>query len=143
MKIIYSLLEYVLAFMFIRGGLRILFFGTEPIQLPGILTYLVGEFAIFAYGAIFLFVGILLIASKLLKHEGLHQFSLLLMYLICIYVLVLAIMINGLGWGLLITVAVGITAAALWVRCKLQSDYLTGKELAEIRHEQEEPPPLP
>lgn len=140
MKYIYSILEYVLAAMFIRGGLRILFFGVEPIQLPGILTYLVGEAAIFAYGAIFLFVGLLLIASKLLKHEGLHQFSLLSMYLICIYVLVLAIMINGLGWGLLLTVAVGITAAALWVRCKLKADYLDGTELAAMRHEEQLPP---
>lgn len=122
--ILCSVLEYVLAFMFIRGGLNILFGEVEPITLPGILTYLVGDAAIFVYGALFLTTGLLLLYGKWLKRRRVHRASLMIMYLTCIYVLVLAIMINGLAPGLLVTVAVGVVAAALWMRWKFKTEYL-------------------
>lgn len=135
-EIFYNVLEYVLAFMFIRGGANILFFGVEPIVLPGILAYLVGEFAILGYGIMFLLTGLALLYAKWFKKKGLHKFVLLFMYLTCIYVLVLAIMINGLGWNLLITVAVGVTAAALWIRWKFKTEYISSaqfeKEIEEL-----------
>lgn len=128
LEIFYSLVEYVLAAMFIRGGIRILFLGVEPIQLPGLLTYLVGEFAIFAYGCMFLFTGLLLLYGKWFKKKRCHKTALLTMYLTCIYVLVLAILINGLSSGLLVTVAVGVASAALWMRWKFKTEYIDGKE---------------
>lgn len=136
-EILYSVLEYVLAAMFIRGGVRILFFGTEPVALPGILSYLVGEAAIFVYGAMFLTTGVALLYAKWFKKKRLHKFILMFMYLTCIYVLVLAILINGLGWNLLLTVGVGVTAAALWIRWKFKTEYISpdefDKTLEELR----------
>lgn len=142
LDILYSVLEYVLAFMFIRGGFNILTNEIEPLTLPGLLTYLVGDAAIFVYGAAFLLTGLLLLYGKWMKQRRIHKFSLLVMYLTCIYVLVLAILLNGMDPGLLITVAVGLTAAALWVRFKFVTEYLDHdqfkQEVSDIRDELEE-----
>lgn len=130
-EIFYNVLEYVLAFMFIRGGINVLFGTTEPLQLPGLLTYLVGEAAIFVYGASFLATGLLLLYGKWFKKKRVHKTALLIMYLTCIYVLVLAIMLNGLSYGLLVTVAVGVVSAALWMRWKFKTEYLSSKQFSD------------
>ena len=126
---IYSILEYVLAIMFIQGGARVFLF-SEAQVLPGIFTILVGQYAIYLYGLFFFGLGIALLAAKIFKKTGLHKNSLLLMYLSTVYVLVLAIAINGLGFGLLLTVTVGLVAAFLWLRSKLDTEYVDPQEFA-------------
>lgn len=123
-EIVYSLVEYVLAALFIRGGINVLFFDVEPATLPGYLTYLVGEAAIFIYGAMFLVTGLLLLYAKWFRKKRCHKFALLVMYLTCIYVFVLSVMINGLSTGIILTVVVGIASAALWVRWKFKTEYI-------------------
>lgn len=123
-ELFYSLLEYILAGMFIQGGVKVFFF-SEPLVLPGIFHYLVGSFAIDLYGITFFLIGCSLLAGKWLKKKSLHKFSLLTMYLVCVYVLVLAIMLHGLGWNLLTTVLVGVTAAGLWMRWKFKTEYIS------------------
>jgi hypothetical protein len=136
-EILYSVLEYALAAMFIRGGIRILFFDVEPVALPGILAYLVGEAAIFVYGAMFLLTGLLLIFAKLAKKKTLHKTILMVMYLTCIYVFALSVAINGIVIGQLLTVVIGVVAAALWIRWKFKTEYISptefDKTLEELR----------
>lgn len=136
-EIFYSVLEYILAALWIRGGVNILFFGVEPVTLPGFLTYLVGAEAIVVYGCLFLLTGLSLLYAKWWKKKTLHKYVLMVMYLTCIYVLVLAVLINGLSSGLLLTIFAGVTSAALWIRWKFKTEYIDpgefDKELEELR----------
>lgn len=118
-----TVLEYALAFMFIRGGLLILISG-ESLVLPGILTYLVGAEAIVVYGAMFLITGILLVYAKLAKAKRLHKFILLFMFLTCVYVIALSIVINGLAPRLLISLTVALVSGAMWLRWKFRTEYI-------------------
>jgi len=125
-----SILEYILAFMFIRGGISVIL-TAEAQVLPGVFAFLVGEVAIVLYGLLFLSTGLLLLYGKWLKQRRIHRFALFFMFLTCIYVLVLAIVINGLGSGLLLTLAVGLTAGGLWVHWKFKTEYIDTQKLQE------------
>lgn len=120
-ELFYSIVEYLLAILFIQGGIKALFF-SEPVLVPGLLAYLVGGTAIHAYGFLFLLMGVLLLIAKWFKRRILRRNVLMAMYLTCIYVLVLAITVNGWYPRLLLTIAAGVTSAGLWMRCKLKTE---------------------
>lgn len=136
-EIFYSIVEYLLAALWIRGGINILFFDVEPVALPGIFTYLVGAEAIIVYGALFVLTGLAMVYAKLAKKKTLHKYVLMTMYLTCLYVLIIAIAVNGLHWGLWLTILAGIVSAALWVRWKFKTEYINpdefDKTLEELR----------
>lgn len=115
--------EYVLAALFIRGGINVIL-NAEPLVLPGIFTYLVGPVAILVYGALFLLTGLLMLYAKIGKRKRLHKHVLMTMYLTCIYVFILAVLLNGFTTGLLMTIAVGFVSAYLWLRWKIRTEYL-------------------
>lgn len=118
-----NLLEYGLAIMFIQGGIRTLLFA-DPVVLPGIFAVLVGPFAIYLYGVLFLVTGGTLLFAKWKKKKKIHKHTLMAMYMICLYVLVLALFVHGLSPRLLLTITVGSVAAYLWMRWTLRTEYL-------------------
>lgn len=126
-----SLLEYGLAIMFIQGGIRTALFA-DPVVLPGIFAVLVGSFAVYLYGVIFLLAGVLLLLAKWRKYRKLHKHALMIMFMICLYVLMLALMIHGATLRLTLTVVVGILAAYLWTRWTLKSEYIGPDQLDKL-----------
>lgn len=122
-------LEYILALMFIQGGIRTLLFA-DPVVLPGIFSYLVGSAAVYVYGALFLTSGLLLLYAKIRKHKKLHKHLLMAMFLTCVYVLILALAINGFVPRLILTVSVGAVAAYSWLRWTIRTEYINPKDFA-------------
>lgn len=138
-EIFYSIVEYVLAALWIRGGINILFFDVEPVALPGVFTYLVGDVAIYVYGCMFLLTGLSLLYAKWWKKKTLHKFTLMFMYLTCLYVFALSVAIFGIATSQILTVVAGISSAALWVRWKFKTEYINpdefDKTLEELRND--------
>lgn len=103
--------------MFIRGGFNAL----TPDDLPtptGVVARLVEPWIVVAYGIFWLVLGLGLLVGKWFKRRRLHGYSLMGMYLTCIYVLVLSWTINGLEWGQLVAATVGVVSALLYLRWK-------------------------
>lgn len=126
---VYSILEYVLAALFIRGGVMIFLF-FEPPEAPSILTLLVGEAAIYGYGIFFAMTGLALLYAKLCKNKKVHKWALFAMFIICCYVFGLSVAIAGLSMDLATTVIVGIASAVLYLRWKMRTEYVDPAEFA-------------
>lgn len=118
-KFLENAAEYVLALLFIVGGINVLLF-SNPIILPPDVFYqfLVGQLAIYVYGALFTITGLALLIAKWLGKDRVHTDVIMIMYLICVYVFTLSLVIYGLTGDLISTVLTGIVAAVLWLRRK-------------------------
>lgn len=130
----YGLLEYVLAFLFIRGGLSIFLFAVAPLQVPAVLTLLTGDFAINVYGLFFALTGVALLLAKWFKRAKVRKWTLFTMFIICCYVFGLSVAIDGLSTDQWLTVVVGIVSGALYLRWKMLTEYVS-KEEYEVDHE--------
>lgn len=120
---LYSAVEYVLAALFIYGGFNSLF--SDPLEtFSPVYDLLAGQEAIYVYAIIFLATGFSLLIAKLFKYKKVHRVSLAVMYLTCLYVLILSYLIGVLSAGSLLTVFAGVAAAACWVRWKLKTEYI-------------------
>ena len=122
--------EYFLAFLFMWGGFNAL--GAEVPSLTGPLALLVGQYVIYFYAAFFFFTGALLLYAKLRKKKYAHKSALVLMYLTCVYVTILSIAIDGITFGLLPNILVGVAAAYLWIRWKFRTEYFDPNEIRRI-----------
>lgn len=131
-NIIFHVIEYALAFLFIRGGISVFFLATPPLDVPSALTLLVGALAIDIYGVLFFLTGVALVISKWLKRRKVHKASLFIMWLTCVYVLVLSIALSGLSWDLWLTVVCALASAVAWLRWKINTDYLDPEELIKM-----------
>lgn len=129
-----SALEYLLAFMFIQGGIKVFLF-SEPLVLPGIFMYLVGQYAIYLYGLIFFLSGAALAFAKFKNRKKWHKYSLMAMYLECIYVIILSTALNGLTLGLSSTFVVAIASGYLWLQWKFKTEYIDPKDFFDDRAE--------
>ncbi len=110
-------LEFVLAAMFIHGGIRVFFIDDVP-NVLGLLHYLANQEAIYVYGVLWTATGLSLVLGKVFKWRRIHGLSLMVMYLTCLYVLILSALINGFTLGMITTVTVGIISAVLYLRWK-------------------------
>lgn len=116
-KFVIHTLEFVLAAMFIQGGIRAFMIDDLP-KVLGPLHYLANQEAIYVYGVMWFSTGASLVVAKVRRLRKLHGFSLMVMYLTCLYVLILGALINGFHLGMLTTVAIGIISAVLYLRWK-------------------------
>src|SRR6266540_4313473 len=109
--------EFLLAFLFIQGGIRVLGLDELP-DVPGFLGYLASQYAIYFYGILWILAGIGLVYGKACQKKAIHGWSLMIMYLSCVYVLVLGMAINGIHWRMLTTLGVSFLSGGLYLRWK-------------------------
>lgn len=127
----FHVVEYILAALFIRGGALIFFLAVAPLEVPAILTYLVGEVAIKVYGLAFFATGVLLLIAKWFKQKALHKWILFTMWLTCVYVFALSSALTGFNWDQWLTVVCALASSAAWLRWKLKTEYIDPKEFNE------------
>jgi phosphatidylserine synthase len=128
-----SLLEWVLIILFIRGGVVTLLFA-DPLVVPGILQYLTGAAAVYVYGALILLTGLLLLYAKLRHRKKLHKHTLMAMFLICIYIFILAVSLVGWTNMMFLTIGVALASGYLWMRWTIRTEYINPKQFAEDVH---------
>lgn len=110
------LIELWLAYLFIRGGIRVM----SEIDLPaveGTLAPFVDRRAVFFYGFVWLFAGGALVAARFVKWTWMRGAALMAMYLSCVYVIILRTALDGFSlaeqW---LAILVGLVAAVLYLR---------------------------
>lgn len=112
--------EFLLAFLFIQGGIRVLGVDELP-DVPGALRYLTSQDAIYFYGVLWILTGIGLAYSKICRKKAVHGLTLMIMYLSCVYVLVLGMAINGIHWRMLTTLGISFLSGGLYLRWRYRN----------------------
>ena len=131
---IQSVLEYAIAAVFIIGGFSLLF--AEPItSVSPILNLLGTHTAGHIYTVWFVAVGVWLMYAKLKKRRKHHRRALMAAYLTAIFTVVLEFFLLGWTWFLLDGIIMALLAGVFWLRFKIQTEYLSGKEVAHYRRE--------
>ena len=121
---VFSTIEVLLALQWIYGGFKVFFGSTVIVATNPFVGMLVGQWAIYFYGIFFFATGLTLLLAKFYKKKRVHKFTLAVMYLTCVYVLILAVVVLGLYWGLLTTVIAGILSALCWLHWKFKTEYI-------------------
>lgn len=110
-------IEIALSLLFMYGGVNALF--SEPIVVTNeLLHWLTGQVALYFYAFWFFAQGLSLFLSKVTTFKRLEGWSLMAMYLTCLYVLILSMVLNGFTIGLITTIITGITSGILYLRIK-------------------------
>lgn len=124
---IYSIVEYLLAGLWLYGGINSFF--ANPLDGPApIYDLLASQEAIYVYAVLFFLNGLLLLYAKIFKRKKTHLVALTGMYLTCIYVLILSYLLGVLSGGSLLTVTAGVAAAVCWMRWKFKTEYLSPEQ---------------
>lgn len=124
-----NIAEFILAIMFIQGGVRVMF--AQPLLLDGPLSYLTGGFALITYALMWIGIGVVLLFAKWKRHNKIHKHALFAMFATCTYVLVLSVAITGIQTGQILTVVVGLVAGACWLNWKIKTEYVEYEQLTD------------
>jgi len=134
---LYSILEYILGFIFMCGGVNTGL--SHPIDTPSVFYHLLAgtKIALIAYGIFFFIVGASMWYSKWKKKKKFHKNTLMVMFIIGVYAILLSTAIFGPTASLIPNVLVTIASGCLWLRWKMRTEYLDPKlfrkDIVEIR----------
>lgn len=125
--ILVRVLEYMLGLVFVLAGY--MEYASAFTASSPILSVLGGEVALTIYGTWFILLGVGLIVGNIFKLRKLRLHSMLGMYLTVLYMVALNFALAGAIIHVIDDVIIGIWAAALWLRLKLNCDYVRIKDL--------------
>lgn len=141
-EILQHVAEFLIIIVLTLGGLTLFF--ADPINTGGPVARFFGtQIALYVYGGVFMFEGLGLLYSKFFRLKRMHKHILLAVYLTMIFVTILEWGLLGWTLALIDQVVVGLLAAACWLRWKTITEYLSPKEIANLRHELKDIPQPP
>lgn len=126
-RVLSAFLEYGLGLMFIYVGY--LEFTASVLTGTALHLLLGGELALIIYGTWFTVLGVMLLVANVLSWTKARKIILLIMYLTAIYLSILNLVLFGFTMAVVDDLVVGIWAATVWMKLKLESDYVRIKDL--------------
>ncbi len=126
-RVLSAFLEYSLGLMFIYVGY--LEFTASVLTGTALHLLLGGELALIIYGTWFTVLGVMLLVANVLSWTKARKIILLIMYLTAIYLSILNLVLFGFTMAVVDDLVVGIWAATVWMKLKLESDYVRIKDL--------------
>lgn len=126
-RVLSAFMEYGLGLIFLYLGY--LEFTASVLTGTALHLLLGGELALIIYGTWFTVLGVMLLVANVLCLTKARKIILLIMYLTAIYLSILNMVLFGFTMLVVDDLAVGLWAATLWLKLKLQSDYVRIKDL--------------
>ena len=127
-------LKVILALLMIFGGVST---ALGPLQ-PGISELVNNRLTLVAFGFFFILAGTALLMGIFLRNRRLVSRSLMLIYLVTLFTVFLEWAATGLFLSTIDNLIVVVWAAGLWLWWKQKTEWLSGREVADLRREVKE-----
>lgn len=128
METVYNIVEWLIVLVTIVGGISLLF--ADPITSGSFIADILGtKSAGLAYFASLFVPGVCLGVAKVRKLRALHKYSLMSVYLVSIWLVVIETILLGPTFFVIDEIVLGVAAAACWLRWKFKTEYLPPKHV--------------